>query len=71
MAFDETRYAAVKISTLLQCLCIAAVSKKKKKKRRERKREKTSPPATPPMFMFLLELKAYKALDKLEQVSRP
>lgn len=68
MAFDETRYAAVKISTLLQCLCIAAVSKKKKG---EREREKTSPPATPPMFMFLLELKAYKALDKLEQVSRP
>lgn len=59
MAFDETRYAAVR-SELFFCASVSLLSVKRK----------SVPLATPPMFMFLLELKAYKVLDKLEQVSR-
>ncbi len=57
---DETRYAAVK-SRLYFHASASLLSVK----------GKIFAPATPPMFMFLLELKPYKVLDKLEQVSRP
>lgn len=57
---DETRYAAVK-SRLYFRASVSLLPVKRK----------IFAPATPPMFMFLLELKAYKVLDKLEQVSRP
>lgn len=60
MAFDETRYAAVK-SRLYFRASVSLLTVKRK----------SFLPTTPATFMFLLELKAYKVPDKLEQVSRP